>query len=129
MDHIKFFASQHSIMFTLFFFACSCVLYWLRNGARSWMLGRTTAMGRSAGRGSPLARCQPIGTDKGGRSARLFRVGVAARPPSTTDKTLPPPSAVQKRQGERCIATRRRLFHCGLTAIAEPTGDHQLGAV
>jgi hypothetical protein len=36
MDRIEFFASQHSIMFTLFGFACGCVLYWLREWVR-WL--------------------------------------------------------------------------------------------
>jgi hypothetical protein len=36
MNRILFFASQHSIMFTLFGSACGCLLYWLRERVR-WL--------------------------------------------------------------------------------------------
>ena len=36
VDRIVFFASQHSIIFTLLGFACGCLLYWLRERVK-WL--------------------------------------------------------------------------------------------
>jgi hypothetical protein len=36
VNRIVFFASQHSIMFALFGFACGCLLYWLRERVK-WL--------------------------------------------------------------------------------------------